>query len=385
MNTTKLSNLNQFTYKYSITDVMIIEALGKLGPRNIFRIAKYLNIPEPTIRYRINRLRGKGLLKLHTNVYHTNLGLKKSIVFSQYDQELSSYIPMFLSVVDYWVAQRKVRGISNELYSLYISPVEHIDDLKVFLKELKSLGVIIDFQLKHSTCFYNVNPSTSWYDLSREVWIFKWDELEKDIDKMSVELPYTLRDPDSYPLKGDWYDVMILKELEKDATVSFRKLSEILETTPQNIHYHYQNHIMARNLIEDFQVFLMKFPPEISYYIFLFMEFHNYTNLAKMANTIRDKPFTNVIGKIIGEDKLFTVINIPAYEFSAIFDKLDELVEKGYIKRYHYRVSHFMDWWKRQTLSYKNFRDDHWHYPHDEYMDAVYELYNKVRRSRIVV
>ena len=372
--------LNITMPKYTASDIHIVGALGVYGPRNILRISRVLGIPEATIRYRIRRLRRKNLLYLHTNIYHTNLGLKKTLLFTEFNPDYRHHINDFLSIIDFWVYHRRIHGVRNEYHTIYISPVEHIDELKQFLREMEKLDIIREPLILHSTCFHNVNLSSDWYDLRQGVWTFKWETVYDEIDNASEDLPFTLEDPRSYPLLGDWHDIVILKELEKDPTISYNTLAEMLDTTPQNIYYHYKNHIIRRRLIEDFQVFLLKFPIELSYYIYVILDFYSKTMLRKVANAFRNKPFTNVLGKIIGEDKLYCVLTVPSHQLVNLFNMLDELAARGYIRDYEYRVSHYMDWWRRQTIAYKNFVDGRWEYYHEDYMDRLYSLYEDVKR-----
>ena len=377
----KLSILKYKKPAYTASDLIIVEALGKLGPRNIYKIAKYLGIPESTIRYKIDSLKKRKLLKLYTNVYHTNLGLKKSVVFAEINPLYNRNIHEFFSIIDYWVYMKRTHGTKDDFYTLYISPVEHIDKVKIFLDEMKKLDIIYDYKTIYSTCFHRVNPTTTWYDLNNNKWNFKWNKLEQDIENASTELPFTLKDPPGYPLLADWYDIMILKEMEKDPTITYTKLAEHIGTAPQNIYYHYKKHIIPKKLIEDFQIGFRKFDAEYSYVIFLILEFSDYTYFAKTANALRNKPFAEVLGKVIDENKLFSVVNIPADQFPNLFEELNDLVEKGYVKNYEYRISHYMEEGKRQTISYKNFIDKRWIYPHESYMQELYELHDKIEKS----
>lgn len=378
MQNIKLSILKYKKPEYTASDLIIVEALGKFGPRNIYKIARYLGIPESTVRYKINSLKKKMLLKLYTNVYHTNLGLKKSVVFAETNPIYHKKIHEFFSIIDYWVYMRRIHGIKDEFYTLYISPVEHINKVKIFLDEMKKLDIIYNYKVIYSTCFHGVNPTTTWYDLNNDRWSFKWNELEQDIENATIELPFTLKDPPGYPLLADWYDIMILKEMEKNPTITYSELAKHISTTSQNIYYHYKKHIIPRKLIEDFQIYLRKFDAKYSYIIFMLLEFSSYTYLAKTANALRNKPFVEVLGKVIDENRLFSVVNIPADQFPNLFEEINNLIEKGYIKNYEYRISHYMEGGRRQTISYKNFIDRRWIYPHESY---IHELYNKLEEN----
>ena len=60
------------------------------------------------------------------------------------------------------------------------------------------------------------------------------------------ELPYTLKNPESFTLKADKTDLLILKEMEKDATITLAEIARKLGTTLQNIRYHYDRHTLSQ-------------------------------------------------------------------------------------------------------------------------------------------
>jgi len=369
----KMSNL-----KYDALDLIIVEALGKFGPRNIYKIAKYLGLPESTIRYRINVLRSMKLLYLLTNIYHTNIGLKKSVVFLEVNPRYSAYIYDFLACNDYWLFIQRTHSYSEGCWALYTVPVEHTNKLKDFLHEIKSLDVAWNYKVYWSTCFHRVNTTTTWFDLSNEKWDFRWEELLSDIEEAGTDLPFTLKDPSDFPILCDETDLFILKEMEKDATVSFAEIAKKLGTTTQNVCYHYKQHIIKNSLIEDFQIFFMRFDPKVSITPVFIIEFPKYEYLAKTANALRDKPFVEILGKILSKNILLLIAYLPIYEFFNMLNTFNKLAELGYIRRYKYYLRYLAEKGMRETIPYKNFKDGRWIYNHDLYVSRLHEKFKEI-------
>ena len=363
---------------YDYLDLMIIEALGKYGPRNLYKVARELEIPESTLRYRINLLKNKRLLFLSTNIYHTNIGLKKGVVFVKSNPQFARYVGEFLGCNEYWIYMKPIHAECEGHYAVYTIPAERAREFEEFLEEIRALDIIWDYKLYWSTCFHRVNPTTTWYDLKDSTWRFKWDSLIRDFENAPTELPLTLRDPRDFPILADETDILILKELEKDATISFAQIAKEHNTTPQCIYYHFKNHIMKNFLIEDFQIAFLKFDPKISVSPVFLFEFPNTTCLAKMANAIRDKPFAEVLGKIIGRDMLLVVAYLPINEFFKMIRTLNKLAEVGCIKRYSYYLQTFLDMTRRETIPHQKFKDGRWEYRHEEHIQKLHELYREV-------
>ena len=379
-----VKNLDSLKYKrglYTYLDLLIIEALGKYGPRNLNKIAKSLKIPESTVRYRIKKMIEKGLLFLSTSVYHTNIGLKKNLVIVDINPVFYEYMPKFLRSLGYWSYVRHVHGDHEGYYTLYIAPAKNVNEVRRFVRGMKKLDLIYNYNIYYSTCLYGVKPSTKWYDLKSNRWEFEWDTLKDSIENADTELPFNLKDPDGYPILADYMDIVILKELELDPTITYNELAEKLNTTPQNIYYHYHKHILKNNLIEGFEISFRKFNPNRSLVIYFITRFPSYDYFAKTANVFRELPIIHSMGKIIGSNGLFYVVYLPVEEVPRLFDTMNELVELGFIKDYEYRYAHYKDYAARQTLAYKKFKNGEWEFSFEEYMDELYQHYEEALRK----
>lgn len=363
---------------YTYLDLRIVEALGKYGPRNLNKIARDLGLPESTVRYRIKRLRKEGILKLSTSVYHTNIGLKKNVIFAHINTSLYKYMVDLFRRIDYWTYLRATHGESEGFHALYIAPVEYTNKVKEFIEEMRKLGIIEDYVYFNSTCLYGVSPKTKWYELKDDKWIFDWNYFINNIDNASTYLPFNLREPKEYPILADEFDIYILKELEIDPLITYGELAQKLNVTPQNIYYHYHKHVIGNRLIEGFEIYFRKFDPKKSFVFYFVLEFPNHDYLTKMANLLDDIPFAYSMGKVIGQEKLFVVMYVPSEEISNLFNTLNELVRVGILKGYEYRWSHATERGHRMTIAYKMFKDGKWLYPHEEYIQELHDLYRKI-------
>lgn len=365
---------------FDYIDLLLVEGLGRYGPRNIFKVSREINMPESSVRYRIKRLRDRGMLYMHANIYHTNIGLKKGVVFADVNPVYKHDIYRFIDANDYWIQINKIHGRREGVYVLYTVPTEHFPDLKHFLDELVRLDVFSDYELLESTCYHRVNPSTTWYDISSGRWMFDWGKLVEDVEKADTELPITLRDPLGFPILADALDILILKELEKDPTVSFKELGRKFDTSAQNIKYHYDKHIIRNFLLEDYTIYLKKYDPRISLKPYFIIDFPNGNTLAKVANAFMNKPFSEVLGKILREDKIILFSHIPVTEFPNMINTMDRLAEFGYIKKYRYYISLPSEKGLRETIPYKLFEHGHWAYSHNKHINRLYKIYNDAKQ-----
>jgi DNA-binding Lrp family transcriptional regulator len=358
-------------------DITILKALCHVGPRNLAKVASFIGIPRKTVAFRMKRMASnpKIFLRCHAGVYHTNLGLKKAVVFASAAPGKEQLLLECLKANGFWLyVGRSYRG-REECNAVYAIPIEHCEKFKQFIYEIKRLDVARDVQIFWSTCFEGGRITGKWFDTEREKWIFLWDEWLKEIPHAPTKLPYTLVEPKAYVNYADEIDVFILKELEKDATVSLKKIADKLGMSRQRVWTHFKNHIMGKGLLEGFQIFAL--PSVVPWDMFVFViYFYNYEKMAKFANSLLDKPFVIMVGKIFGKNALLTEIRLPRMEFRKFIDALSILANMEIVRDYEYIIQDLRTS-SRQTISYEFFKGRYWIYDHKKHLMALEALVNK--------
>jgi DNA-binding Lrp family transcriptional regulator len=193
-----------------------------------------------------------------------------------------------------------------------------------------------------------------------------------DIESQGRSLPHTLEEPESYPQKADRIDIIILKELQKNAECKLCDIAELLKVPSQTVQYHFKNHVTAKGLVEGYSVFLPHFESATDSYLFRF-NFHDEKSMTSFALSLEDKPFVRSIGKIFGETTLFMHLYLPRKEFRGFTDSLSKLTRQGLMKSYDYAIED-LSRKEAQTIPYEFFTDRSWIYNHKEHMKRLHEL-----------
>jgi len=353
-------------------DIKIVEALGAYGPRSIRAIASRLNMPRSTVRDRINNLKSHFSLSLRAKVYHTFIGLKKAFVFTRATPGHERALWEAMKANGYWLYLTARYDTPESFYGIYGIPIDRVSEFKQFVKEMKELKIAQSIDLYWSTCIHTVNITDHWYDHESERWVFEWNRWIEDIQSQGTALPYTLVEPQNYPQKADIIDIIILKELQKDAECKLRDIAKLLKVLPQKVQYHFQKHVIAKGLIEGYEMFLPYFEAVADSYCFRF-NFHNEENMAKFALSLTEKPFVRSIGKIFGNNALFVLIYLPRDELRGLTDTLSTLIRNGLLQSYDYVIED-RSRQQIQTISYEFFKDKSWIYDHAEHMKKLHEI-----------
>jgi DNA-binding Lrp family transcriptional regulator len=319
---------------------------------------------------------------MSASVYHTNLGLKKAVVFAAATPGYEDLLFDCLKVNPFYAYLTRCYGQFEGCLAVYTIPVDYCAEFTRFTKEIERLMVARKIEVLWSTCFHSIDRSSKWFDFQSEKWTFPWDELMKEIPTKTTKLPYTLIDPDGFPMKADHLDLLIMQELEVDATVNLTEIAEILKTTPQNIRYHYQKHIIEKGLIEKFQVFVFPFDTAISAMFWFTFKFDNPDKLAKFAMSLIDKPFMIILGKILKENMLIAQLYLPILEFRYFVETLSKLCRNGMLQSYNYVIQDLREGkWSRETIPFEDFKDGKWDYDHNKHIENLRKLIDRTKRE----
>jgi len=359
-------------------DIRILEGLGIYGPRDISSLARKLDLKRGTVWKRIERLSSLFYLKFLANPYHTNLGLKKAVVFTWAIPGQEDLLFDCLCVNDFRNFISRCYGTSEGCFAIYTIPNDHISEFRQFLEEIEKLGLTRNIRVLWSTCFQNVNLTSTWYNGESETWVYPWEKWVKELGHKAAKLPYTLMDPEDFPIMADYFDLFIIKELEKDATVAFLDIAKKLNVSRQTIEYHYQNHILRKGLIESIQVMVAPFDRRGASYPLVFnFQFEDEEGLARFALSLLDKPFVHIVGKILKEKALVSYVHFLSREdFRGFVRALSAVIKRGFLRDYSY-VFIDLDRRVRETVRHDLFKDGTWIYNHDGHMKKLKDLANK--------
>jgi len=352
-----------------------VEALEAEGPRNITKVARKLRVPAETLRKRVRRMASQFSWRFNVNIYHTNLGLKKAVVLAQAIPGYENLLFDSLKTNDFWLYVNRCYGMKEGCIAVYTIPINHTNDFESFVQQLENSGVASNTQISWSTCFHYVHLKTNWFDEASKSWNFRWDQWMQEVAKRKGrrQLPFTLRDPEEFPIKGDKTDILILKELEKNPIIRMTDLAEKIGISQQLAAYHYLRHIQEQNLIESFEVSFPYFDKNASDLFVFFFEFNNYETFAKFTSSLLDKPFARGLGKVIGKNALIAHLYLPRTEFRKFVNVLSKLIRAGSLATYNYVIQDPAED-SRQTISYEYFENKKWTYDHRKHIKNLESL-----------
>jgi DNA-binding Lrp family transcriptional regulator len=353
-------------------DVKILQTLCEMGPRNLSEVARKIGISRELLRFRLKRMRDDPqlFLRMHTSIYHTNLGLRKAVVVLEAEPGMEQLLFDCLLVNGFWLYVCRSYGMGEGCTAIYAVPIEHCHEFEEFIYEMTRLRVAKSVRIYWSTCFQGGRITSEWFDCDKNGWVFNWDDWIKEIQTQSTDLPYTLIEPQAYPVCADELDVRMLEELEFDATVGLNKLAEALKISPQLAGFHFKEHLIKKNLIEGYEIFVMRYGDSPSVMVMFILSFHGYEEFAKFARSLLNKSFVITMGKIIGEHSLMVEVFLPTDEFRNFIDVLSKMARMKLVRSYGYVIQDLTKR-RRQTIFPKFFKGKSWDYDHRNHMETL--------------
>jgi len=343
----------------------IIEGLGRYSPKNISSLAKSIGLPSTTVAFRIKKLLGEGYLKVNAKLNSPNLGLMKAVLFADTKHGLEDRLFSAIENVGYWTYIAPCYGKFNGFYAVFSFPAAYKEKLEDYLDNAKLLGIMSDYVFHWTTNIYAVSPNFNWFNFKKRAWSFPWEKWVEEILKASGNLPECLRDPRIYAVGVDEIDLLMLKEMEKNGTIGFTELAEVVKITPQGVRNRYHQHIVKRGLIAEYEIAIFPYPLQSSDLCGIFLDFEDEEFLAKFVNTLQNKPFILNYAKVIGQNSLVVHSYTPKIEFSNFIESLKRLIERGVLRDF-FHVTLDVASFRRQTVSYEYFKDGKWIFDHEE-------------------
>ena len=348
----------------------ILEGLGAYGPRNVSALAKKLGLPSTTVAFRLSKLVKQNGLQVRARPNYQKLGLKRVAVFVEARPGRDKALGTLVNNLPYWTYTTRCFGKFNGIYALLGFPEIFRKEFEHYFSVALKMRILNEYTLYWITELCETPPNFSWFDFKQRSWSFRWKPWAKEIEQASDIMPSRLLDPESYPLLVDRTDLLLLKELEKDGAVEFRKLAKIAGMTPEGVRYRFQNHLFKRGLIADYEVSIFPYPYQSSDLSSFVIQFRDRRALAKFSNSLPGKPFILNYAKVIGQDKLIIHFYVPKIEFLNLIDAINSFIEIGFIESFYHVVLDISSY-KSQTVSYELFGKEKWTYNPE---DAIQNL-----------
>lgn len=240
-----------------------------------------------------------------------------------------------LSQHDYVIYAAPYHGKGRGIYCNLLAPSGGEGDVKTFFELLLSHGIIEDYVIHPLMTVENIVMGFEWYDFSKDVWYFDWASLLSEI-LMKVDINGSKLFDDlktsTSNIKFDFYDLVLLHYLEHDIFTKIGALASKVGVTPQNLSYHYKNHV--HKLVKLVRPYWVPLSLEHSTFFVLDITFENCKALRGFVESLQRKPvaYSYALYKFSPHPSIMLSGFLPYKEFFNLTRFLDSLMDYGIVK-----------------------------------------------------
>src|SRR2546428_225870 len=156
-----------------------------------------------------------------------------------------------LKIPGHWLWIARCTGECNGYYSQHAVPVENRQDFVQYLDQIVSSGLATNYRIFWLGDYHSHIPNFEYYDFKKRAWRFDWPAWLSLFTKGKVG--NVSEEKESSKDDFDKNDLLILKELMKDARKKLSELSQMIGMTLPAAKYRFDN-LARRGFLQDYVI-----------------------------------------------------------------------------------------------------------------------------------
>ncbi|MDV3277769.1 MAG: hypothetical protein LYZ69_04795 [Nitrososphaerales archaeon] len=228
----------------NVLTAQLVHLITELGP-DIPEISRRLGQFKESVRYRYKeKILGKGF-GIFGSIDHEKLGLKRVVLFADFAPEYREYAQAVLTAMNElcYVVYFEKRMIDDDYLIMASVPSEYVEAFISFMVKLKENGLFTKLGTTTFDWFRNIPMRAELYNFDTGRWDFDWSPLTTS--EAASHRP-------SERVKFDYTDLLILKELQIDATKTLTEMAKKLNVNYKMLVWHYRNHVRDRGMVRGY-------------------------------------------------------------------------------------------------------------------------------------
>ncbi|MHA2026303.1 MAG: winged helix-turn-helix transcriptional regulator [Candidatus Thorarchaeota archaeon] len=215
-------------------DLKILHALEEHGTKVSTReLSELLDEPSRTIRYRISKLKEKGILcKAKVQTHERKLGLAEYILIASSIPSSESKLKKVLDEIPAFYYYSTSYGKFEGFFIYTVYPLNTPRVILDLASELKKKGLIEDYYLFDVVDYRRYEAKLS------EIEDWDWEKWSKSLPKIMSGSKKIDLDMEEFPqtVSFDSKDTLILRHMVEEPDIKLRELGEILDLSQPQVH-----------------------------------------------------------------------------------------------------------------------------------------------------
>ncbi|MHA1913286.1 MAG: winged helix-turn-helix transcriptional regulator [Promethearchaeota archaeon] len=260
-------------------DLVIMQAFIEHGPKISTHhiedlLSDILKISDRAIRYRIIKLKEKGIMKPFViNTHERKLGIGDNLVLINVNNKMANRLMKIIEFIPYIYMYSSTYGNFNGYLLRSIYSLENPQMTNILLEEMKKQGYVQDFYIFDVVNYHIKNQDLSYF-IPDKGWNWKWENwynsLEKTLSKRVLELEINL-EVDSEIVNFDYKDTTLLRNLISNPSISMKELKIVLKLSESQIRKRIKN-LTEKGIIRGYFINYDLTQNEDYVYLYCFLE-----------------------------------------------------------------------------------------------------------------
>jgi DNA-binding Lrp family transcriptional regulator len=312
------------------TNIKILTAMWRHGPRNLLAISRRIGLPFTSVYHRVAKLEEKTGRVAYLMPETAKLGLVRVVVLMAASPGCEEIVTEALQLPNLWRFINPCEGAYSHI-SAHAVPRRYLKDFNRYLRKLVELHLITEFKTIQTGDSRPNFPNFRYYNPTAKRWSFEWIRWATVIKKLPPDK--VIEDPPEYKGLLDKKDLLIVKELEKNARRPLADLAPMLKMSLTAVKYRYDK-LCEAGVIQHYALDVHAFPAEISAYHEIMLEFTSSRNMNRFYSFLNELPFVLVVAKVLQRNALLVRTYIPETQLGNMFTFLSNLAKAGVLTSY---------------------------------------------------
>jgi DNA-binding Lrp family transcriptional regulator len=339
--------IREVTKQLDRTNVKILSAMWKYGPRNLLEVSRRTGIPFTSVYHRVGKLEAKSKRVAALIPQVSGLGLVRIVVLASASPGREDRVTDALKVPKYWRSVNRCEGIFTHS-SVQLIPVKFLKQFKQYVKRMQALELITRANIIPTGEYIPNFPNFRYYSPTNNEWTFQWGDWLTSLGKKPTEM---IEDPENYGIRADKKDMLIVKELEKNGRKSFAELAPLLGISLQGVKYHYDKKLVPTGIVKYFGFDVWPYPEEVSGHHEMLLNFKNSQDMNRFFSLIRELFFVLGVAKVLHQNQLVVRTYTLQNQVPSLFSFFSEMAQRGHLESYSAIRQNLVDR-DVQTISY---------------------------------
>jgi DNA-binding Lrp family transcriptional regulator len=334
-------------------NIKILSAMWKFGPRNLLEVSRRTGIPFTSVYHRVAKLEAKSKRIAAVIPQVSKLGMLRLVVLATASPGSEDRLTTAMRIPNLWRSANRCEG-SFTHFSVHTVPVRFLKEFKTYVRRIAELGLITQSKIILTGDYVPNFPGFKYYDSVSNQWTFRWSRWLAMLKKESSK---TIRDPADYTVLMDKKDILILKELEKNARRSLTDLAPLLGMSLQGVKYRYDKKLVPSGSVKYTAFDVLPYPEEVSACHEVLLKFTSGRAMNKFFSLVDELFFVLGVAKVLRENSLMVRTYTLQSQVANLFAFISQMAEEGMLESYSAIRQDFTGR-EVQTISYELFDDE---------------------------